>query len=168
MHSQAKASFLNRFGADGATPDVIDGPAGDDHAVRPNQFLAHSLPFGPRRGTAIGADASALLTALGPRSLAVGDQAYVGRHRGSSAERDRAYHQGTVWPWLIGSYVEAERSAGRLPLGVLEGLNAHLSEHGLGSVSETADADAPHEATGCPFQAWSVAELLRAHTLLAQ
>ena len=91
------------------------------------------------------------------------DPAFQGHHRGGPADRDLAYHQGTVWPWLIGAY------AGRGPTAhdsdttsLLDGLELHLTEFGLGSVSETADGDAPHGATGCPFQAWSVAELIRA------
>jgi glycogen debranching enzyme len=66
-----------------------------------------------------------------------------------------------VWPWLLGPYVEAAASVGASLDGVLDGIEAHLSEWGLGSVSETANGDAPHAATGCPFQAWSVAEVLR-------
>ena len=103
-----------------------------------------------------------LLTPLGLRSLAPDDPAYRPRHRGSPAERDSAYHQGTVWPWLIGPYVDAARRVGVPTDDLLEGLSGHLGEWGLGSVSETADGAAPHAATGCPFQAWSVAELLRA------
>ena len=76
-------------------------------------------------------------------------------------ERDAAYHQGTVWPWLIGPYIDAVRRAGGDTTGLLDGLRAAPAEFGLGSVSETADGDAPHAATGCPFQAWSVAELIR-------
>jgi glycogen debranching enzyme len=76
-------------------------------------------------------------------------------------DRDTAYHQGTVWPWLIGPYVDAARAVGLDTDGVLDGLWAHLADWGIGSVSETADGDAPHTATGCPFQAWSVAEMLR-------
>jgi len=82
-------------------------------------------------------------------------------HRGGPAERDGAYHQGTVWPWLIGPYVDAARAVDIPVDGVLDGLEAHLGEWGLGSISETADGAAPHGATGCPFQAWSVAEVLR-------
>jgi glycogen debranching enzyme len=66
-----------------------------------------------------------------------------------------------VWPWLLGPYSDARRAAGLPVDGLLDGLTAHLGEYGLGSVSETADGDPPHGATGCPFQAWSVAELLR-------
>jgi glycogen debranching enzyme len=107
-----------------------------------------------------------LLTSIGMRSLSPHDARYTGRHRGSGSERDAAYHQGTVWPWLIGPYVDTVLAAGAAPEGLLDGLDAHVAEWGLGSVSETADGDAPHDATGCPFQAWSVAEHLRARRRL--
>ena len=81
-------------------------------------------------------------------------------------ERDMAYHQGTVWPWLFGPYVAAAIAAGIKPSGLLDDLESHLCEYGLGSISETADAAPPHGATGCPFQAWSVAEVFRARRLL--
>jgi glycogen debranching enzyme len=102
-----------------------------------------------------------LITSVGLRSLSPRDPAYRGRHRGGPAERDAAYHQGTVWPWLIGPYSDALRRACGDAAGLLNGLELHLAEFGLGSVSETLDGDAPHGATGCPFQAWSVAELIR-------
>jgi glycogen debranching enzyme len=102
-----------------------------------------------------------LLTPIGLRSLAPDDPRYRPLHRGSPAERDAAYHQGTVWPWLLGPYVDASVRAGIPVDGLLDGLEAHLGEWGLGSISETADGDPPHGATGCPFQAWSVAEALR-------
>ena len=79
-------------------------------------------------------------------------------NHGGPAERDAAYHQGTVWPWLIGAYVDAVGRVGGDTTGVLDGLEFHLAEFGLGSVSEAADGDAP---TGCSFQAWSVAEPTR-------
>ena len=91
-----------------------------------------------------------------------GDAHFAGQHRGDGPARDRAYHQGTVWPWLIGPYVDACRRARIKTDTVFDGLLAHLGDWGLGSVSETADGDAPYAATGCPFQAWSVAEVLRA------
>jgi len=122
---------------------------------------ARSQPF----ATVVGSCAP-LLTPLGLRSLAPDDPRYLGRHRGDSASRDSAYHQGTVWPWLIGPYVEAALKTGAPTDGLLDGLDAHLAEWGLGSISETADGDAPHGGTGCPFQAWSVAETLRARRLL--
>jgi glycogen debranching enzyme len=77
-----------------------------------------------------------------------------------------AYHQGTVWPWLIGPYVEAALRTGVPVPGVLAGLEQHLWEWGLGSVSETADGDPPHRGSGCPMQAWSVAEVIRARRML--
>jgi glycogen debranching enzyme len=94
------------------------------------------------------------------RSLSPHEPRYTGRHRGSGAERDAAYHQGTVWPWLIGPYVDTVLAAGAAPPDLLSGLDAHVAEWGIGSVSETADGDAPHAGTGCPFQAWYVAEHL--------
>src|SRR5690606_12130645 len=140
------------------------GPGGDDRSLRPNQLLAYSLPYAPLTPDPVVLDraAAALLTPLGLRTLAPDDLAYTPRHRGGPAERDRAYHQGTVWPWLLGPYVDACRRAGRPVSDVLTGVDAHLRDWGLGSVSETADGDPPHAATGCPFQAWSVAEVLRA------
>ena len=134
--------------------------------MRPNQLLAVSLPGEPARRRPLRAASSsrcrdALLTPLGLRSLAPDDPRYRPYHRGSPAERDAAYHQGTVWPWLLGPYVDAAARAGVRVDGVLDGIEAHLGEWGLGSVSETADGAAPHAATGCPFQAWSAAEILR-------
>jgi glycogen debranching enzyme len=171
LADQAAASFAARFArADGrGLLDVVDGPSGDDPATRPNQLLAVSLPHAPLADAAVVEACRAdLLTPLGLRSLAPGDPAYHGSHHGGPAERDSAYHQGTVWPWLIGPYVEGALRTGVDPAGATDGLVAHLHEWGLGSVSETADGDAPHLATGCPFQAWSVAELLRSLRLLRE
>ena len=176
LHAQAGRSFERRFvRSDGhGLLDVIDGPAGGDASIRPNQLLAVSLPHGPLSGAGalpaaravVGVCERALLTPLGLRSLAPVDPGYRGRHRGGARERDAAYHQGTVWPWLLGPYVDAARRVGAPLDGVLDGIEAHLAEWGLGSISETADGDAPHAATGCPFQAWSVAEVLRASRTL--
>jgi predicted glycogen debranching enzyme len=172
-HEAAVASFLARFvrGDGGGLLDVVDGPDGDDAAVRPNQLLAVSLPHGPLAAADDARAAAAarsvvaacrpLVSPLGLRSLAPEDPAYKPYHRGNPAERDSAYHQGTVWPWLIGPYVDAVRRVGLATDELETGLVAHLADWGVGSVSETADGAAPHAATGCPFQAWSVAELLR-------
>jgi predicted glycogen debranching enzyme len=162
LREQAAASFVRTFvRSDGR--GLLD--LADDASVRPNQLLAVSLPGTPLDAATsravVDVCASSLLTPLGLRSLAPDDPRYRPYHRGSSAERDEAYHQGTVWPWLIGPYVDAARHAGVATDGVLAGIESHLGEWGLGSVSETADGAAPHNATGCPFQAWSVAELLR-------
>jgi predicted glycogen debranching enzyme len=165
---RAKASFVSRFSQGTGLYDVIDSPDGDDAAVRPNQLLATSLPHGPFVSRRIVEACGPLLTAIGLRSLAPDDSRYLPRHRGDSASRDRAYHQGTVWPWLIGPYVEAALRTGAPVDGLLDGLVDHLSDFGLGSISETADGDAPHGGTGCPFQAWSVAEVFRARRLLAR
>jgi predicted glycogen debranching enzyme len=169
LADRARSAFIDRFtrtGADGLY-DVVDP---DDASVRPNQLLAASLPFGPLDDASTAAGVvkacAPLVTSIGMRSLSPADARYTPTHRGGGAERDRAYHQGTVWPWLIGPYVDACKRAGVATDGVLDGLLAHLGEWGLGSVSETADAAAPHRTTGCPFQAWSVAELLRAKRVL--
>ncbi len=174
-HHQAVESFTARFPApDGWLYDVIEGPPAayplgggthhDDPSLRPNQLLAWSLPHAPLAGTAatgVGAVGAALLTPLGLRTLAPTEYGYSGVHRGGRDERDAAYHQGTVWPWLIGPYVDACAATGLPTEGLLTGLEAHVSEWGVGSLSETADGDAPHRATGSPFSARSVAEVLR-------
>ena len=167
LREQALSSFGARFplGTDGLADALT--PAG--LAVterRPNQLLAAALPYGPvtekqEVGRIVDACRKDLVTSVGLRSLSPRDPGYRGQHRGGPAERDAAYHQGTVWPWLIGPYADAVRRAGGDTTQILDGLELHLSEFGLGSVSETMDGDAPHAATGCPFQAWSVAELIR-------
>ena len=167
LRETAAASFVRRFvRADGGgLLDVVDGPGGDDASVRPNQLLAVSLPGGPLDAdtarTVVDVCRRSLLTPLGLRSLSPDDPQYHPYHRGGPAERDAAYHQGTVWPWFLGPYVDAANAAGVPTDGVLDGIEAHLADFGVGSVSETTDGAAPHGATGCPFQAWSVAELLR-------
>ncbi|MEU4645366.1 amylo-alpha-1,6-glucosidase [Micromonospora sp. NPDC023814] len=174
LHERAVAAFRDRFPAPtGWLHDVVDAPAPayplggaahhDDDLLRPNQLLAWSLPYAPLvpDEPTLRRVAAGLLTPLGPRSLSPDSPEFVGRHRGGPAERDGAYHQGTVWPWLLGPYADAARRA-KMPVDDLfVGIGAHLTEHGLGSVSETADGLPPHGATGCPFQAWSVAEVLR-------
>ena len=167
LRERAASSFAARFvRPDGeGLFDVVDGPDGDDASVRPNQLLAVSLPDGPlddeTAARVVEVCGRSLLTPLGLRSLAPDDPRYRPYHRGGPADRDAAYHQGTVWPWLLGPYVDAAQRV-QAPLdGLLGGIDAHLGEWGLGSVSETADGAAPHAATGCPFQAWSVAEVLR-------
>ena len=165
LADKARASFSVRFvrGDGGGLLDVVDP---DDASLRPNQLLAVSLPNAPLQDRdtvrAVVRACGPLVTSIGPRSLAPDDSRYRGSHRGDPAARDRAYHQGTIWPWLLGPYVDACRHAGLPVAAVLDGALAHLPDWGIGSVSETADGDPPHRATGCPFQAWSVAELLRA------
>jgi predicted glycogen debranching enzyme len=173
-HDRAVASFRARFPAPGGwLYDVVDAPAPayplggpdrhDDDTMRPNQLLAWSLPHAPLAPdpAALAAVSAALLTPLGPRSLAPDAPGFRGRHRGGPAERDGAYHQGTVWPWLMGPLAAARVRIGLDNGELFHGIERHLPEFGLGSVSETADGQPPHAATGCPFQAWSVGELLR-------
>lgn len=111
-----------------------------------------------------------LLTPYGLRSLAPSNPAYVGSYGGSPYERDGAYHQGTVWGWLLGSFVtawvrinESDPSAHKTALRFLDPLRQHLHEYGLGQISEIFDGDPPHTPRGCYAQAWSVAETLRAY-----
>ena len=149
--------------------DVLDAPAGPDGSLRPNQLLAVSLPHSPlsaeRQRSIVDTCARHLLTPHGLRSLSPDDKAYIGRYAGDRRKRDGAYHQGTVWGWLIGPFVLAHRrvygdvAAAR---SYLLPLLQHLNDHGVGSISEIFEGDAPFAPRGCTAQAWSVAEVLRA------
>jgi predicted glycogen debranching enzyme len=160
VHDRAKQSFQRFLRPDGLLHDVLNQPY---EGMRPNQLLAWSLPYAPlaAQSEPLRTLTDHLLTPLGLRSLAPAELGYQGRHRGSPADRDRAYHQGTVWPWLLGPLWDAAAGTGVVTEAIFAGIEAHLGEYGLGSISETADGDAPHGATGCPFQAWSVAEATR-------
>jgi len=150
--------------------DVLDGPDGNDAAVRPNQLFAVSLPYSPLGDTAVRREVvetcrERLLTPFGLRSLAADDPRYCGRYLGGPAVRDGCYHQGPVWGWLLGHYVLAEHrvtSDKALALSRLEAISGHLSEAGLGHMSEIFDGDPPHCPRGTPAQAWSVACTLEA------
>jgi predicted glycogen debranching enzyme len=151
--------------------DVIDvnGGTGCDASLRPNQLFAVSLPFSPLRPeqmrAVVDACAGELLTSYGLRTLSVRDPAYAGRYEGNPWQRDGAYHQGTVWGWLLGPFVLAHyRVYGDAVLAqsFLAPLAQHLHDACIGSISEIFDGDAPHAARGCFSQAWSVAEVLRA------
>ena len=179
----ARASFEVRFWneASGSLNDVVDvdhQPGRVDASVRPNQiFAAGGLPAtllsNERARRVIDSVEQQLLTPLGLRSLAANDPAYVPHYQGNVWHRDTAYHQGTVWPWLMGPFVEAWlKSRGNTNAAKREAeqrfvapLRAHLYRAGIGHVSEIADAEAPHTPRGCPFQAWSVSELLRISAL---
>lgn len=154
--------------------DVIDGPGGDDATLRPNQIFGVSLPNSPlsaeqQRGV-VDACAAQLLTTNGLRTLPPSDARFAATYGGSPRDRDAAYHQGTVWPWLLGPFaiaharVYGDRERAR---SFLEPLADQLLDHGLGSISEIADASAPFRPDGAIAQAWSVAELLRAWKSLA-
>jgi predicted glycogen debranching enzyme len=168
---QARASFNRRFWNERERQlfDVVDGAGGDDSACRPNQVLAIALPHAVlergRWASVLEAVKSRLLTPVGLRSLAPGHPDYKPRYDGDLRSRDAAYHQGTVWGWLIGPYLDAwlrvhpeDRAGARR---MLAGFEPHLSEACVGSVSEIFDAEAPYTPRGCIAQAWSVAEVLR-------
>ncbi len=171
----AQRSFTERFWYEegGYLYDVIGGPDGSDPTLRPNQLLAISLPFpaltGPKAKHVVDLVTHELLTPVGLRTLPRWSHTYHGIYQGDQATRDAAYHQGTVWPWLLGPYVEAAVRVGYSKKALLRRLRlfqAHLTEAGIGTVSEIFDGDAPHAPKGCYAQAWSVAQLLWAlHTL---
>jgi predicted glycogen debranching enzyme len=170
LAEKAAAGFARFWNAGaGYCYDVIDGPGGDDPSLRPNQLLAVSLPhcaLNPEQQRAV-VDVCArhLLTSHGLRSLAPGHPDFIGHYGGGRRERDAAYHQGTVWSWLIGPFVQAYlRVYGDAPQArtFLQPLFRHLADHCVGSVSEIFDGDPPFAPRGCFAQAWSVAELLRA------
>jgi 4-alpha-glucanotransferase len=170
LADRVRTSFRMRFVRRGLATlaDVVDGPDGDDLSVRPNQILAISLPYPlldeAEAATVLDVVGRELLTSYGLRSLDRGHHAYRATYGGDPLTRDGAYHQGTVWAWLLGPYAEAyyrvtgdAEGARRL----LEPIVDHVRDAGLGSVSEIFDADPPHAARGCVAQAWSVAEILR-------
>jgi predicted glycogen debranching enzyme len=153
-------------------------PDGPDRRMRPNQIFAVSLPFPlldrSRQQAVVRAVARSLLTPVGLRTLAPGERDYQPRYGGGPRERDGAYHQGVVWPWLLGPFVRAYLNAfGRSPMtraycrSLLTGLERHLAEEGcLGNVSEILEPEPPYRPVGAPAQAWSVAELL--HVLVTE
>ncbi|HEX5575598.1 MAG TPA: amylo-alpha-1,6-glucosidase [Gemmatimonadales bacterium] len=172
-------SFNERFWneATGCLYDVVDAdhrPGTVDPTLRPNQILAvGGLPYAVADETQARAIVerveTRLMTPLGLRTLPPDDQRYVPRYEGGVLARDGGYHQGTVWPWLLGPFVEAwvrvrgntaaaKRQARRR---FFEPLLQHLTAAGVGHISEIADAEPPHPPRGCPFQAWSVGEALR-------
>jgi predicted glycogen debranching enzyme len=152
--------------------DVVNGGA-PDASIRPNQLLAvslyHSMVPKDRAGAILKVVERDLLTPYGLRTLSPRDPNYRGRYAGDMRSRDSAYHQGTVWPWLLGPFISAytkvhgrDKTVGVKVAGWLDDLRSHLAEAGLGQISEVFDGDTPHAPGGCFAQAWSVAEILRA------
>jgi len=149
-----------------------------DESLRPNQIFAVSLPFSPLSGeqqkSVVDAVQKELLTPYGLRTLNTQDTRYRGQYTGPQQQRDEAYHQGTVWPYLIGAFVESflkvnefSQKSRQTASEFIQPLLQHLTEDGcLWSVSEIFDGDAPHKPRGCIAQAWSVAELIRAYQLI--
>ncbi len=181
LSAQARSSFHKFWNPDrNCCFDVIDvpggaKPAGKDAALRPNQILAVSLPVSPLREeqqkSVVDICAERLLTSHGLRSLAPGEPNYQGRYGGDQRARDAAYHQGTVWGWLLGPYALAhfrvynDRAAAAL---LLEPLGSQIGALGLGTLGEIFDGDPPHTPRGCIAQAWTVGEILRAWSEIAK
>jgi predicted glycogen debranching enzyme len=175
LAEQTRARFIQVFWNEsaGCLHDVVSDN-GADSSLRPNQIFAVSLPY-----TLLSDDQALrvvevveweLLTPFGLRTLSPRDPRYRGRYEGDPVSRDGAYHQGTVWPWLLGPFLsayvkvhghtpEARRRADQF----LDPLRAHVGQAGLGQISEVFDGDAPHRPGGCFAQAWSVAEVLRTY-----
>ncbi|MFV9503136.1 MAG: amylo-alpha-1,6-glucosidase [Oscillochloridaceae bacterium umkhey_bin13] len=167
---QAATSF-GRFWnpALGHCYDVLDTPHGDDATLRPNQVIAAALPSCPlpleQRRTLLTTCGRRLLTSHGLRSLDPAHPDYCGRYQGDLLTRDGAYHQGTVWGWLIGPYALAHYQAfgdAAAARALLDPLLHHLHDTGLGTLSEVFDGDPPHQPRGCLAQAWTIGEVLRA------
>ena len=185
LAGRGRTRFAQVFWNDdaGCLYDVVDvdhEPGRRDGAIRPNQVLAvggvgEPLITGVRARSVVDVVESRLWTPMGLRSLAPGEAGYAARYEGPPASRDAVYHQGTVWPWLVGAFVEAwlrvhagePDAVGRARTRFVAPLVAHLDAAGLGHVSEIADAEAPFTPRGCPFQAWSVGELIRAERSVA-
>jgi predicted glycogen debranching enzyme len=179
--AQAKNSFQKFWDADrNCCFDVIDVPGsakggGKDATLRPNQILAVSLPVSPLRKdqqkSVVDVCAQRLVTCHGLRSLAVGEPGYQGHYGGDQRARDAAYHQGTVWGWLLGPFalahlrVYSDRAAA---LRYLEPLGSNIGAYGLGTLAEIFDGDPPHTPRGCIAQAWTVGEILRAWSEIAK
>jgi predicted glycogen debranching enzyme len=153
--------------------DVLDGPDGNDPTLRPNQIFAASLPTRvlphDQLQAVVRACERALLTPAGLRSLAAGEPGYTPHFGGGPAERDAAYHRGTVWAWLIGPFIEAHLNVFGDPAHVeriLHPLRDQLHIEGLGTINEIFEAEPPYAPRGCIAQAWSVAAILRAYGLI--
>lgn len=170
---KARDSFNNSFWNQetGCLYDVVNGEA-RDASIRPNQVIAISLTdtmlSKDRAESVLRVIERELLTPRGLRTLSPKDPNYIGRYEGGPRNRDGAYHQGTVWPWLMGPYITAyvkmfgKKAGQKFAALWLKNFQDHLKEACLGQVSEIFDGDAPHTPRGCVAQAWSVAELLRA------
>ena len=178
LTERLKASFLATFWledpgylADSLAEGILN------EAIRPNQIFAVSLPFSPLNATqqkrVVNTVRRELFTPYGLRTLSPRDIAYRGRYEGDQPTRDACYHQGTVWPWLLGHYGEAVLKTSRAPAQAARELTTQLrplleyslTGKGLINVPEIFDGDAPQRPNGCPAQAWSSAELIRLFTL---
>jgi predicted glycogen debranching enzyme len=180
MAEKAGASFCNLFWNKqaGCLNDCVHPDSSVDNSCRPNQIFAVSMEFSPlpleQQRQVVDVVQQKLLTPFGLRSLSFDDDRYKGRYIGNQQQRDGSYHQGTVWAWLIGPFIEAYLKVNDFSpqsrakaKEFVEPLIEHLTKDGcLGSISEIFDGDSPHEPRGCFAQAWSVAELIRAIQLI--
>jgi glycogen debranching enzyme len=180
MADKVRTGFCELFWNEskGCLNDCILPDGSVDDSLRPNQIFAVSLPFSPlspsQQKSIVNTVQNQLLTPYGLRTLNVQDSRYKGIYTGPQQQRDEAYHQGTVWAFLLGPFVEGflkvngfSRKSKKKASEFIQPLLRHLTEDGcLGSVSEIFDGDAPHKPRGCIAQAWSVAELIRAYQLI--
>lgn len=173
QQSFVKAFWLSPFRG---LYDVVNG-GHRDGAIRPNQIFAASLPHSPlsndQQSAVVEVVRRELLTPYGLRTLAKSEPGYSARYTGPQMQRDRAYHNGTVWPWLIGPFLEAylkthanSSNAIRQARVWLQPLIDHMNQGCIGQIAEIFEADEPHRSVGCPAQAWSVAEVLRLALML--
>jgi predicted glycogen debranching enzyme len=177
--SKIRKSFVDTFWIEGEAylGDVFrDGFL--DRAIRPNQILAVSLPYSPLDAAkwmgVVEKVKNHLLAPVGLRTLSPEDKSYKGRYEGDGLTRDAAYHQGTVWPWLIAhfgeAYIKATEDTAAAKTFLLDYIRAflrnHMKEAGIGCISEIFDGDVPHRPNGCISQAWSAAGLIRLYMLL--
>ncbi len=171
LAARVRASFERFWYAEGGyLYDVVDCASGNDASLRPNQLFAVTLAddlLSPMRAkSVVDVVTQSLLTPFGLRTLSPHDPNYRALYRGDQRERDGAYHQGIVWAWLIGAYVDAhlkvygDRAAARARL---DAFSAHSAESGIGTIAEIFEAESPYRPVGCIAQAWSVAEVLRAY-----
>jgi glycogen debranching enzyme len=172
MARQVEESFNTRYWYEAGSYlyDVVDGEHDDDLSLRPNQIFAISLRYPVLRRDrwkpVVTMVKDTLLTPFGLRSLAPGHRDYKSMYFGDLRARDAAYHQGTVWAWLIGHFVDAWLKTGLDTSDARRMVSSfwtHLREHGMGTISEIFDAEPPYTPRGCIAQAWSVAEVLRAY-----
>lgn len=164
----AEANFDRKFWHE-VRGHYLDTADPDDASLRPNQVISMSLPFpsatGDHAKRAFDMISKELLTPVGLRTLGPSEPGYKGRYTGPMPELDAAYHQGTVWPWLLGPYCSAWARLGGSAMDIkalLKNAKEMMAEYGIGGVAEVYDGDEPHNPNGCPWQAWSVAEMLRA------
>jgi len=159
----------------GYLADYVNDDEGKNNFVRPNMVIAVSLPYSmldkEQMKKVLDIADKELVTNRGLRTLSPGNKFYKGAYKGNQEERDKAYHQGTVWPWLFGPFCEGwlkvygEQGVQKVKK-LIFGLEAVMSEHGVSTISEIHDGDPPHSPRGAISQAWSVGEVLRIIELL--